>query len=49
MTKKEFVLLASRALSLNLVFWSVGSLVYVPGPLLEHFRAHGLSEFLLHV
>jgi len=41
MTKKEFVLLASRALSLILVIWSVGSLVYVPGPLFSmlHYRS----------
>lgn len=41
MTKKEFVQLASRALSLNLVVWSVASLVYVPGPAFSmlHYRS----------
>jgi hypothetical protein len=31
MTKKGFVQIASRALALNLVIWSVVELVYIPG------------------
>jgi len=40
MTKKELVQLASRALALNLVIWSVASFVYVPAPLFAmlHYR-----------
>jgi hypothetical protein len=40
MTKKELIQLASRALSLNLVIWSVASIVYVPSPLFAmlHYR-----------
>jgi hypothetical protein len=44
MTKKEGVLLASRAFALYLVFWGLSDVTYLPQNLLSlryHYAAHG--------
>jgi len=44
MSRKAFVPLASRALSLNLVIWAVAGLVYVPAHFFSalHYRNMGV-------